>query len=638
MSNFRFAFVSNSAEIGEAVRLCTDPQSEQLVLRLATMEEAVPVAKRLLAEGVDVILGGGGTGSLLAQTVGQPVVKIARTHLDILRALIKAKDHGPDIGLTNFARSIDGIELFGDLLGVQIHQIVFSTTDELAEGIAAALRRGVKCIVGGGICKAIATPLGGHGIVVIPSKDVILQALQEARAIATARRKERQDVEQIRTIVETIKEGILAIDNDGKVKVFNQMAADIFDVGRHDRERRNVIGRPLPDLLQGTGMLEVLRSGRPEIDQVRRVGNIDIVINSLPVKVDGETQGVVATFKEAAKIQNIDRKVREKLYSKGFTARYTLAHVHGQSLKIRQLIDKAKKYAVTEASLLLEGETGSGKEVLAQAIHNLSSRRNKPFVAINCAALPESLLESELFGYEEGAFTGAKKGGKIGLFELANGGTLFLDEIVDVPQSLQVRLLRVLEEKEIMRVGGDKIVPVDVRIISSSYKNLFGEVKAGRFRMDLYFRLSTLSLAIPPLRERAEDIPDLVHELLSRYANGKKRISASMCKPLKSYSWPGNVRELDSLVHRYVVLLGDSEFDDNLLADLLEELNYRDKASVDSAPKIPSVDSNGASLKELLEQHEKAIIREALKQCRLNRKETAKRLGISVNTLWRKMN
>ena len=163
MSNFRFAFVSNSAEIGEAVRLCTDPQSEQLILRLATMEEAVPVAKGLLAEGVDVILGGGGTGSLLAQTVGQPVVKIARTYLDILRALIKAKDHGSDIGLTNFARSIDGIELFGDLLGVRIHQIVFSTTAELVDGISKALSEGVKCIVGGGICKSIVTPLGEIG-------------------------------------------------------------------------------------------------------------------------------------------------------------------------------------------------------------------------------------------------------------------------------------------------------------------------------------------------------------------------------------------------------------------------------------------------------------------------------------------
>ena len=638
MSNFRFAFVSNSAEIGEAVRLCTDPHSEQLLLRLATMEEAVPVAKRLLAEGVDVILGGGGTGSLLAQTIGQPVVKIARTHLDILRALIKAKTFGPDIGLTNFTKPIDGVEIFGNLLGVRIRQIVFSTTAELVDGISKALSEGVKCIVGGGICKSIVTPLGGQGVVVIPDKNDIMQALQEARAIATARRKEMQDVEQIRTIVETIKEGVIAIDNDGKVKVFNQMAADIFAVGRHDHERRSAIGQPLQDLLQGTGMLEVLRSGRPELDHVRRVGSTDIVINSLPVKVVGETQGVVATFKEAAKIQNIDRKVREKLYSKGFTARYTLAHVHGQSLKIRQLIDKAKKYAVTEASLLLEGETGSGKEVLAQAIHNLSSRRNKPFVAVNCAALPESLLESELFGYEEGAFTGAKKGGKIGLFELANWGTLYLDEINDIPPSLQVRLLRVLEEKEIMRVGGDKIVPVDVRIISSSYKNLFEEVKAGRFRMDLYFRLSTLSLGIPPLRERVEDIPDLVHELLSRYTNGKERISASMCERFKNYWWPGNVRELDSLVHRYVVLLGDSEFDDNLLAELLEELNYRYKASVDSAPEIPSIDLNGASLKDLLEQHEKAIIRETLKQCHLNKKETAKRLGISVNTLWRKMN
>ena len=309
-------------------------------------------------------------------------------------------------------------------------------------------------------------------------------------------------------------------------------------------------------LLRGTGLLKVLKTGLPEIDIIRRVGDVDIVINTIPIVINGEILGVVATFKEAARIQNIDRKLKEKLYIKGFVTKYTIDHIKGESLIMKQLINRTRKYATTDATILIQGETGTGKEIFAQSMHNLSDRKEKPFVAINCSALPESLLESELFGYEEGAFTGAKKGGKIGLFEMASGGTIFLDEIADIPLSLQVRLLRVLEEKEVMRIGGDRIVSVDVRIISSTYKDLREEVNLGKFRADLYFRLAVLKLDIPPLRKRPEDIPFIVQEILYKYGRGTKRISDKMVDRMKGYNWPGNIRELDSLIKRYVVLLG----------------------------------------------------------------------------------
>ena len=632
---FKFAFISNSKELAELVQRHADPASEEVITKLATMEEALPIAQQFLAEGVEVILGGGGTGSLLFHTLGQPVVKIARTHLDILRALMKARDFGKDIVLTSFARPTDGIEVFEELLSIRVRQLIFKTTEELITGITAAVHAGVSCIVGGSICTKIVISLGGNGVFVIPSKEVVLQALQEARAIAASRRKEKEDTEQLRTILETIKVGVIVIDNDGKIKIFNQMASDIFGL-----EMPKAIGHPLPEVIKGTGLLNVLKTGEPEIDQIRRIGNVDIVINSLPIKVDGRTKGCVATFKEAMRIQNIDRKLREKLYAKGFVARYTIDRIRSESAKMALLLEQVRKYAPTDETILIQGETGTGKEILAQSIHNLSRRKGKPFVAVNCSALPESLLESELFGYEEGAFTGARKGGKIGLFELANGGTIFLDEIADIPASLQVRLLRVLEEKELMRVGGDRIVPVDVRILISTYKDLAREVQMGKFRIDLYFRLAVLTLHIPPLRERPEDIPGLAQELLDLYSQGRKTISAAMLQQLQGHHWIGNILELDSLIKRYVILLDRAKTDDRLLAGLLEDLRkshmgLRDEGQPTFADNAPGYGAK--PLKVKLEEMEKDLIREALRECQFNKKRAAQKLGISVNTLWRKL-
>lgn len=634
MQKYTFAFVSNSPEIGETVKLYSDPKTEDVIVRLATMEEAIPVARKLLDEGVDVILGGGGTGSLLAQTLGQPVIRITKTHIDILHALIKAHPHGDHIGLTTFGKPIDGIEVFEKLLSVKIRQIVFSTTEDLVNGISDAVGGGVHYVVGDGVCERIIAPLGGTSILTVPSKEEILQALREARAIAAARRQERKDVVQIRTILETIKEGVIAIDNEGCVQIFNQMAADILGFTGVDRSLRRPIGKLLPHLIRGTGLLSVLKTGKPEIDQVRRVGGANVVITSLPVIIGGKTEGVVATFREAAKIQDIDRKLREKLYVRGFIARYTIDHFKGGNARVKQLLEQARKYAQTPAAILIEGETGTGKEILAHSIHNMSKRKHNPFIAINCSALPESLLESELFGYEEGAFTGAKRGGRIGLFELANEGTLFLDEIADISPSLQVRLLRVIDQKEIMRIGGERIVPVDVRIISSSYKNLSEESRCGRFRMDLYFRLAMLKLRIPPLRERMDDIPLLARELLMKLSNGSKQITPAMMKKLKEYDWPGNIRELDSLINRYVVLLGTAKHDNGLLTDLLGELRPH---GMTPTPNMNPEDISGKSLKQQLKAYERMLIKATLNKCHLNKKRAARKLGISVNTLWRKL-
>jgi transcriptional regulator, propionate catabolism operon regulatory protein len=634
-TKYRFAFLSNSAEVGEAVKAHTDPEIEDLLVQLASMEEAVPIAKRLLNQGTEVILSGWGTGSLLVRNIGLPIVKIERTYLDILNALIKAKDLGLNIGLTSFGSPIPGVEIFEQLLSIRVRQIVFNSTQDLIDGISAAFHEGVKCVVGGGICREIITTMGGEGVLVLPSKETIQQAFQEARAIAASRRREKQDASEIRAVLETITEGVVLVDNVGRIKVCNKVAAEILKIQPQD-----YTGRLVPEIMDDLGLRSTLQRGVLETDKIRHIGSLNVVLNAIPIIVDGEIRGVVATFKEASRIQKIERKLRLKLHSKGFVAKYTIDQVKTRSKPVQLVIDRVRQYAATDASVLIEGETGTGKEVFAQSLHNLSGRHNQAFIAINCCALTESLLESELFGYEEGAFTGAKKGGKIGLFELAHRGTIFLDEIADISLSLQVKLLRVIEQKEVMRIGGDQVVPVDIRILSSAHKNLRGEIREGRFRADLYYRLATLTVALPALRDRMEDLPVLVAEYLHKYGKDMKRIPPRIEVGLQDYAWPGNIRELDSLIKRYVVLLGSRDHDETLFMDLLAELKaenscenfFRDRSvELADCPEI-------STLKSSLDECENRLIEQALQATHYKKKEAAKRLGISFNTLWRKMN
>jgi propionate catabolism operon transcriptional regulator len=366
-----------------------------------------------------------------------------------------------------------------------------------------------------------------------------------------------------------------------------------------------------------------------------------MIVNSMPVNVSEDTRAVVATFTRVSRIQDLDRRLKEKLYAKGFVARYSLDDYSGESRSIPRLRKKAEQYAMTEASILIQGETGTGKEILAQGIHRASRRGGGPFVAVNCSALPESLLESELFGYEEGAFTGAKRGGKQGLFELASGGTLFLDELADVSPTLQVRLLRAIEEKEVMRVGGDRIIPVDVRIIASSYKELAQAARLGDFRPDLYFRIATLKLNTIPLRERIEDIPLLMESLLKRYDVPKNNfplpISSSVMSRMAGHPWLGNIRELDSLIQRYLALSGGKNIDgQKLLLEIMDDLS-NETLCVSSVDGFCHNSNFHGNLKQRLKKKELDMIQDALAITNDNKTKAAEILGISVNSLWRKL-
>lgn len=643
---YKFALVGHSQELAEAVKKGVDPEKEQIICKVVKVGEAIPAAMQLFDEGIEAIFGHMGNSRLMLEATGQPIVDIPRTRLDMIIAFRQARKFNRVIGLSSYAMPTEGIEIIEDLLDIHIQQLIFHTADELSDQVHKAYENGLRVLVGGGISTNLMDRLGGKGILSLPRKYVIDQAFAQARMIASINRKDLEQRERLNTILQMVDEGIIGTDQYGRLKTFNKAAEDILGLNK-----KNMLDQAFNRILKESRLIDILAHGVPERDTVCKINGVDVVVNAMPIIINQQSRGAIALFRGAKRIENINRKVKESLYSKGFVAKYRVSDICGKTKEITDTLEKASKYAVTDGNILIQGETGTGKEMLAQAVHRMSPRKNQPFVAINCAAIPDSLIESELFGHEEGAFTGAKRGGKIGLIELADKGTLFLDEIADISQELQVRLLRVIENKEVMRVGGDRYVSIDVRVISSSYKDLRKEIQTGNFRPDLYYRLATLKLNLPPLRHRLEDIPEILKRLITHHDRTNGAFTDEMVERLKRYHWPGNIRELASFVESYFILLGEKTIDPQIFSGLIKELSPSDINPISghdpyAAPPECSgqqdksslfVPDRNDNLKKMVEKFEQTAIHKTLETCHFNKKETAKALGISVNTLWRKM-
>jgi PAS domain S-box-containing protein len=433
------------------------------------------------------------------------------------------------------------------------------------------------------------------------------------------RRKEQEQVELLRTIIDSSTDGIVAVDGKSRITIFNPAAEEVFDIKAND-----ALGRNVGDVIPNTRLPLIVARGHAEIGEIQRIGARVIATKRIPIKLDDSVIGAIASFQDVTQLQLFEQTVRQKLYDKGLVAKVRLEQVIGDSAAINQVKTKAREFAAADSTILITGETGTGKEMLAQSIHNLGRRKHGPFVAVNCAALPETLLESELFGYEDGAFTGAKKGGKSGLFELAHRGTIFLDEIGEMPLSLQARILRVLQEREVMRLGGNCVIPVDIRVIAATNQDLMPLIQERRFRKDLYYRLDVLRLHVPPLRERREDIKVLAEHFLAKYsalgcqAAGLDESAAGM---LVNHHWPGNVRELANIIERTLLLNRGSCITASALRASLGD-SWREERSSDTTT---------------LQQQELATIHRVLQEENFSYSRAAARLGINRTTLWRKL-
>lgn len=462
------------------------------------------------------------------------------------------------------------------------------------------------------------------GLVVAAVRSIEYQLKSEA-----AQNKLREAYQYNKTIMDSIASGIIAIDSEGVIRSINDSACRMLKC-----DRGNIINTSIKSLSrEWTGILTNLFNGRIFQDEEISIsvdGNKEKYnFNVHPINDDNDCRiGFVITLKEMQKVINLVNRYT------GMRARYTFEDLVGGS-QIANVIEYAKQVANSPTTVLIEGESGTGKEVLAQAIHNHSDRRENGFVAVNCGAISKNLIESELFGYDEGAFTGAKKGGNPGKFELADGGTLFLDEIGEMPLDMQVSLLRVLQEGYITRVGGSRCIPVNVRIIAATNRNLKKEVERGNFRQDLYYRLSVIPILLPPLRERKADIKVLAEHFLNikaaRMGKSVEPLNSKIMDWMLNNEWQGNIRELENFIEKYIILKDKAilEFKDGFSGND----NFEKACQVDEV----SMEDTDSMFICSLEDLEKKAIQAALKKFNNNITKASEILGISRNTFYLKM-
>ena len=363
-------------------------------------------------------------------------------------------------------------------------------------------------------------------------------------------------IEELDTILNLSKDGILFTSKDGEINTYNSKVKDILDINE------DIYGKYIEDIFVDS--LKVLLSEKEILDKVVVFNRKYINVNKKNIYNRDEKMGTYYSLQEITYIKKLEQNLTKKLREKGQIAKYTFKDIKTNSPKMFECIDLAKKVSKSDLSILIRGESGTGKELIAQSIHNNSNRKNQPFIAVNCAAVPENLLESQLFGYDKGTFTGGLKDGKQGLFELANNGTIFLDEIGDMPLELQTKLLRVLQEKQIMPVGSHNVINIDVRIISATNKNLEQMIDNSQFREDLYYRLNTIPINIPPLRERKEDILIIMEDLI----NKKLVITPEAKKLIQNYMWKGNIRELQNVTSYLNIMCEDIVLEKDLPPNL----------------------------------------------------------------------
>ncbi len=437
----------------------------------------------------------------------------------------------------------------------------------------------------------------------------------------------------LETMLAAPDELIVVVNKNGYIENMSQAYGDFLGI-----QVQNAIGRHVTEVIENTRMDIVVKTGVPETGETQDIHGEKMIATRIPIRKNGMVIGaygrvLVRNTRELHmlhdKLSSIEMELNmyKRTFEKINTAKYTVDDIIGDCSIMQDLKDSVRKVAKTNSNVLIMGESGTGKELFAHSIHAGSMRRKAPFVCVNCGSIPEQLIESELFGYEEGAFTGARKGGKIGLFPAAHGGTIFLDEIGELPLSMQVRLLRVLQDREIQRVGSNVREKVNVRVVAATNRNLYQMVKKGEFRSDLYYRLNVVTLHLPLLRERKEDLPLLIQMILSKISKkeslGAIEISREAMDHLLRYDWPGNVRELENVLERAI--------------------NFTDAGEKIKAKNLPEritgsmVSQTVMPLKELMENTEKDAIKDALLRCRNCKAKAANELGISRTTLYEKM-
>lgn len=647
-NRIKIGVIISSISMANHIKSLQHNPEYDLCLKVRGLEEAISVGESMEREGAEVIVSHTGTSNILQEHLDIPVISVPHSSLDLLSAMKEASTLGNRILIPNFREKLSNIETIRQLFPVEIKQGVYHDSVSLNDLIRQSKENGCDVVIGGGLGAAFARRHGLQGIEIKASVEAINTTLASAVSVVLSNLKEKARMRRLYSIIDSVAEGIVSVDQDGVIMTVNNQARQILNLGDLD-----ITSSDYRDHLPWGLYRRVLDTQTPIVDRLERINGQLYLLNYSPVFLENEVVGCISTLIDASKIMRSENEVRRSL-TKGLVAKYTINDLIWSSPAMGRVIDTVKTFAPTDCTVLIAGETGTGKEIVAHGIHNLSQRKKKPLVSINCAALPEQLLESELFGYEGGAFTGSKKSGKPGLFEMAHQGTILLDEISATSSKVQALMLRVLQEREVMRIGGDRLIPVDVRVIANTNKELGDEIINGSFREDLYFRLNVLQINIPPLRERHKDIPVLIENFITslshRYKLAPMVIPRPFMEKLIAYNWPGNVRQLINFVEQ-TVLLCQSRFNVEVFENLYHRLKkYSPNQQGHTTAVQDEISSNTCEhsdeemndfryeIREKTKEHEVYLIRSALEKTNHNKCKAAALLGISRTTLYKKIN
>lgn len=626
------AVISPSSVLTQKMEKEIKKQNLNITVKQAFTYDAISESQELILKGVKVLISRGHTASVLRENLDIPVVDLKHTFFDCYIAYSKARKISNKIAFLASSKGFQSV-LYRSrefLKGIEIIPINLSDSDEaIDKELQKLIDMGIEVAIGGLTLESKARNLGIKYVMSEADEEAIGQSLDEAYHLARIefeRYEKRIELENkyemINSILNCVSDGVISYDQEG-----------IITNGNHNAKRmlgKDIVKKNVKDLFPSNIFMKTIKEGRSINNEIITIDNLSLVINLEPIIVNSKIIGCVGTLQKSKHIQEAEQKIRNSMIRKGHIAYTRFEDIIGEGKEINHTKELAKKYAKADSTVLIFGETGTGKELFAQSIHNYSDRKNKPFVAINCGAFPPNLLESELFGYVKGAFTGALNEGKIGIFELAHSGTIFLDEISETPLEVQIKLLRVIQERKIVRIGDDKVTPIDVRIVAATNKDLKEQVRKGLFREDLYYRICVLELKIPRLEERKEDIPYLINHFIEKGKVSVDLVTNKAINILKQGQWPGNVRQLNNIIERLAIMSNDGIINSDMVKEVIGHSN------MESLKDNPIVEKN--RIRPNMKVTEEEIIKNALIEAKGNKKDTADILGISTTTLWRRIN
>ncbi|HCI6553214.1 TPA: sigma 54-interacting transcriptional regulator [Klebsiella quasipneumoniae subsp. quasipneumoniae] len=577
-------------------------------------------ANEMIQSGTRIIISRGGTAALLRNNIPIPVIEIAHDFHGVYRILQEAKNTSQKIAAIGFPQFCRALRHYQSMTNDEFKICQVYNHHDIENVIKNLSENDYHMVIGGLTVAEMAKKYNLNVIEGDADNNSIEQAINEAHGLLKYINRENLKLVMSHAALNQSREGIMCVDQLGEIIHINAIGMTLFQCQVGDK------------LFKKEVFKDIYASMINESNVKEQAIEINGTLVSLSVRHFSNRHNSYAVITGLSQESTLwQQTTSKKSHLRGYATSYSFDNIIAQSPIMHQVIQKARLCAQHELPVHILGDTGTGKELFAQSIHHVSARSHGPFVALNCAAIPESLLESELFGYAEGAFTNARKGGKPGVFEMATNGTVFIDEISEAPLSVQVKLLRVLQEKQFSRLGGDTLLSADFRLITASNKDLGQLVASGEFRQDLYYRINILELQLPSLRERPEDIMVLIHHLLQQQ-NKHLTFTADAVNCLQNYDWPGNIRELQAVIYRLIVLLDGNTVN----KEVLQQISHLSPACHQSVSLV-SDHTLVADESDLLKKQEKQLIASVIEKTDGDRTRASAILGISPTTLWRKL-